>query len=225
MIEMLVTASVILILGILLSTGIKQMRDKARQAACVSNLRQLGITLLTYAGEHGGKVPYTYDGENQVSWVTSLISEGYLTIPSPTATKPSSFRASIFCPGSDVLYNGVIDYRRGHYGLNERIAGERGTVNTPQIPLPSIVNPSKKILALDSGAYKVGPRQQTIPTGEFWYIPGLPSNKSVAWPDYNATDAVKGRHGEHINVLMVDGHIEAVEPSKFSGVESWEPNL
>jgi len=53
-----VVVSIIAILASLLLPGLRAAREKARRAACMSNLRQLYVGLATYADDHDGKMPY-----------------------------------------------------------------------------------------------------------------------------------------------------------------------
>ncbi len=59
LIELLVVISIIaLLIGILLP-ALGAARDAARQAACLSNLRQMGIAMTAYAGDFDRHIPYT----------------------------------------------------------------------------------------------------------------------------------------------------------------------
>jgi len=52
--------AVILIIAILASitaVGVNRAKERARQADCMSNLRQLGTALVTYRADHGGRNP------------------------------------------------------------------------------------------------------------------------------------------------------------------------
>lgn len=73
--ELLVAVAVVGLLAVLLAGNVKNLAVRAQQAKCQSNLRQLGAALLTYAGEHDGRLPPTRhtDGEEQ-AWVHQLKS-------------------------------------------------------------------------------------------------------------------------------------------------------
>src|SRR4026209_660618 len=57
LIELLVVIAVIAILAALLFPVFAQARDKARQAACLSNLRQIGSALHMYLQDYDERLP------------------------------------------------------------------------------------------------------------------------------------------------------------------------
>ena len=63
LIELLVVIFIISILATISATGIKSAREKARQTNCMSNLRQIGVALVTYRGDHSGGNP---------NWISNL---------------------------------------------------------------------------------------------------------------------------------------------------------
>jgi prepilin-type N-terminal cleavage/methylation domain-containing protein len=58
LIELLVVIAVIAVLAALLLPSLASAREKGRQAACISNLRQIGLAIHAYAGDNDGKIPY-----------------------------------------------------------------------------------------------------------------------------------------------------------------------
>jgi prepilin-type N-terminal cleavage/methylation domain-containing protein/prepilin-type processing-associated H-X9-DG protein len=65
LVELLVVIGIIAILiGILLPT-LSRIQEQSRKTACLSNLRQLGAALISYANEHKGRLP---NGNPPGSW-------------------------------------------------------------------------------------------------------------------------------------------------------------
>ena len=58
LIELLVVIAIIAILASILFPVFASARAKARQAACMSNLKQIGLALAMYAQDHDGELPY-----------------------------------------------------------------------------------------------------------------------------------------------------------------------
>ncbi|MEX0652802.1 MAG: DUF1559 domain-containing protein [Phycisphaeraceae bacterium] len=57
LIELLVVISIIALLIALLLPALQAARESARSVACLSNLRQIGLLVHTYAGDHRGVFP------------------------------------------------------------------------------------------------------------------------------------------------------------------------
>ncbi len=58
LIELLVVIAILAILAALLLPSLASAREKGRRAACLSNLRQMGIAIHAYASDNDGKIPY-----------------------------------------------------------------------------------------------------------------------------------------------------------------------
>ena len=57
LIELLVVVAIIAILAAMLLPALAAAREKARQASCINNLRQMGTAITAYSGEYGGYLP------------------------------------------------------------------------------------------------------------------------------------------------------------------------
>ena len=62
LVELLVVIAIIAVLATLLAPAVGGALARGRQAACLSNLRQLGVTFLSYAGDHGA-FPAVWTGD------------------------------------------------------------------------------------------------------------------------------------------------------------------
>ena len=58
LIELLVVVAIIAVLAALLLPALAVAQRAGRKAACISNLRQLGIAIQSYAGDYDGRIPY-----------------------------------------------------------------------------------------------------------------------------------------------------------------------
>ena len=113
LIELLVVIAIIAILVSLLLPALTRARDSGRKAACISNLRQMGIAVHAYASDNDGRIPY-----GPVAPPFSHPAEFYPSTGSPTTLLSLRSGAPVglglllkshlaqtpkvlFCPGSD----------------------------------------------------------------------------------------------------------------------------
>ena len=76
--DMVIAASVLMVVGMLLVPALRSSRESARRSHCQNNLRLMGTALVDYAGHHGG-LPAINRGENTGSFVMELADRGYFT--------------------------------------------------------------------------------------------------------------------------------------------------
>lgn len=58
LVELLVVIAIVAILAALLLPALARAKDSGKKAACISNLRQIGIAIHGYAQDYGGRIPY-----------------------------------------------------------------------------------------------------------------------------------------------------------------------
>src|SRR5690242_6440599 len=117
LIELLAVIAIIAILAALLLPALTTAKGQAQRIACVSNLRQVGIAMHTYASDNNGRIPYgpkappftnPSDFYPSTGAPTSLISLQTgdsvglgLMLKQQLASEPKV----LFCPGTDQPLN------------------------------------------------------------------------------------------------------------------------
>src|SRR5947209_10345718 len=72
LIELLVVIAIISILAAILFPVFAKVREKARQTACLSNCRQIGLAFMQYAQDNEERLPLSTDTSRDLSWVATL---------------------------------------------------------------------------------------------------------------------------------------------------------
>lgn len=113
LVEMLAVIVVIAILASMMAVGVNQAKERARQADCMSNLRQFGTALVTFRADNGGRNP----GWLSNLYPTYLDDKGvYVCRSDPNHGRGTSRPATIppFKPGYDstLLDDNVSNPRR-----------------------------------------------------------------------------------------------------------------
>jgi len=130
LIELLVVVAIIALLAAILFPVFSAARDKARQASCASNLKQLGLGLMQYLQDDDDNYP-TNKG---VSWISSLYpyvkSTQVFVCPSDTA-KPSAGLGEL------------------SYGINQSIGSPNGIYTAPALTMSSFTAPSNTVFLFE----------------------------------------------------------------------------
>ena len=211
LIEVLVVVAIIGILAGILMPVIASSKRKARQAQCMSNLRQISLGFQLYHGDFNDKFPgpgskRTY-GPQPEDWIWWQYGRGVTN--SAIARYVSSFNPRIFtCPmDRDALTmqtQGALpddpyrfSYALTSYDLRDGANPGMATIITQDrkeyaFRMSNILQPSAKLMLVEED-------RETI--------------DDPRWvPEYSITNRVTERHSKRGNVVFADGHSEAVTP-------------
>ena len=99
LIELLVVIAIIAILAAILFPVFAQAREKARMTACLSNMKQIGTSLMMYVQDYDETFPYIrFKGDTTYVWRNAirpyLKSQGVLACPSNPFSHPIPGRSS-----------------------------------------------------------------------------------------------------------------------------------
>jgi len=186
LIELLVVVTIIAILAAMLLPSLQKARESARQAKCMSNLKQIGIAILLYAQNYGGWAPYNTTAPQTYHHI--LRNNGYVPNYDFTGSPPGIF----CCPSEkEATTVGGAGWLGTHYGISYY--------------LTKIDSSRKKILTLHfpSKAYLIGDSGGNIGNGA-WIDPGNYDPKlrhSEGWNVY----FVDG-HIEWLNTYPAETH-------------------
>jgi prepilin-type processing-associated H-X9-DG protein/prepilin-type N-terminal cleavage/methylation domain-containing protein len=209
LVELLVVISIIGLLAGLAVPAINNGLKSSKAGACLSNLHQIGVATMAYAADNSFKLPDA--GAGSPEWATTLAS----FVSTDTKSKKSIF----VCPGCEkAVQQGTDTTVAVTYGMHGGLMPKGGTASN----ISSVVRATEVILAADMcqnpgnkgwSPYCIeGPSIITSQSG------GRSGSVTLTTPITTGTDADTGnipwmryRHSGKVNVVMCDGHAEAIK--------------
>jgi prepilin-type N-terminal cleavage/methylation domain-containing protein/prepilin-type processing-associated H-X9-DG protein len=184
LIELLVVIAIIAILGAILLPVFAQVREKAREATCLSNCRQVGTALALYTQDYDEGLPLNNHSGAAVGWLE-------------TAQPYIKNRLLYRCP-SDTSQNwqaplpGQAQLRKSSYATNAYLTPGGGFMM-----LAAIQRPAECVYLAELADNKTGDHIHP----QLWPRPGYTG--TVLQPH---TEIQTGRHQGGATYVFVDGH-------------------
>lgn len=205
LVELLVVIGIIALLISILLPSLNRARESAREVQCLSNMRQVGLGMLSYTHQYKNTLPPIHE-----SWFTGVSSPttwGALLLQGKFVGTEEVF----YCPSHELPPTTAVGYTPmsyatywGYfsYGMNLMLGHKWDPVAAYHtFKMNEIRNPSETIMVVENAFTDASPNY-----GYFMAYPWYGGNPGFAWP----------RHGklEKVGVLWVDGHATMVRSSQ-----------
>ncbi|HBC87335.1 MAG TPA: hypothetical protein DCZ94_10300 [Lentisphaeria bacterium] len=207
LIELLVVIAIIAILAALLLPALRAAREQAKGSVCRNNLRQLCLSMFTYADNHSGYMPpvnmdSSLPGNGSTWWPSLLANAGAIN---EKAVSYGDIRTGIFlcpCVEPDGMKFG------GGYGLVRTWGSANCNTNhtyksTTRGKSLRITNPSYLLVLGDS---EFGSGATVYPAGKTY----MELACAIGGPNWlTSTEGVGAtRHNRLVQFVSLDGHVE-----------------
>ena len=205
LIELLVVIAIIAVLAAILFPVFAQAREKARQTACLSNVRQMGFAVMMY----------TQDYDETFPLAATATAQGFLNWHHLTDPYVKNKQVWI-CPSASLPTRDGLGSLSCHYGFNTyylnvgiKVLNIFSLNNAPGVTLAAVADPTRTVMLADCRG--VDGYQTPSHLSSYLLPPSQPPGKAGAdfWgrPD--------PRHAQGVVAELLDGHAKWFRTSGF----------
>jgi prepilin-type N-terminal cleavage/methylation domain-containing protein len=212
LIELLVVIAIIAILAALLLPALSRAKERSKRVACVSNLKQVGVAALVYAGDNGDKVVPAGDNVYPLQLNQSDMAIGAWQQLGLSVTQTNA-RSVWGCPNRPEFPAYDPTYKQFLIGYQYY-----GGIPTWKNTLGSFPSASPIKTATSRPSWMLAADVVAKPDGISWSFPTIPGSGWSTLPAHKDVGAPRPAGG---NQVFIDGSARWVKLKEMLFVHSW----
>jgi prepilin-type N-terminal cleavage/methylation domain-containing protein len=225
LLELLVVIAIIAIIMAMMTPALFQTREQGRNATCKSNLHQIGVACLLFAGEHGGVLPA---GSVNINWGPEPWQKTFMgkeVLPIDVLTD-DNWPKDLY--GTLLPYIGDVETARRIYKCPSLPPGEIGSGqgsngffdyamlmvfaggSLDSIPKRAELRYDRN----DPSTWKMLPTPLIVEEDPYWWLNRIPNVE----PGHGNQDRIGTWHNGTGNYLSIDGSVHVCRPLITGGL-------
>lgn len=212
LIELLVVIAIIAILAAMMLPALSRAKERSKRVACLSNLKQVGIASLIYAGDSSDRVVPAGSGNLPLQFNENDVSIQAWQVIGLAVTQTNS-RSVWGCPNRP-------DFPAYDPGFKQFLIGYQyyGGIATWRNNLGNFPSASPVKASTAKPSWMLAADVVAKPDGVSWVFPRTPGS---GWSSLPAHKAVVGPRPEGGNEVFIDGSARWVKLQQMLFVHSW----
>lgn len=211
LIELLVVIAIIAILAAILFPVFAQAREKARQASCSSNQKQISIAVLQYAQDYDETFPASnFVGSGGGNSGYQYLVDPYVKAGIPAGSLPGKELSVFVCPNYWAGYKGTEAQSRptSSYSANRTIFPALAYWDTPNATVADIKYPSQRVLFAEGEGTRYFTDGNDTGANDGNNGSPVTTTPSVLYDGNMGYVVSRSRHSGGSNYAFSDGHVK-----------------